>query len=145
MNPENFQLLWSIIHKYAIGCKTPIQKQAFKLFILNLSENFPCETCKPHFKKMINDVKMEDFEGKIHNGQDVSCFYWTFHMHNLVNLRLGKKLLSLDEAYNIHTDVYCTECDAIGNKDEDVSGKVLKYVRNHSRKSHEISSLVSLR
>ena len=137
-----FQMLWSIIHKYAISCKNSIQKKAFKLFIDNLAENFPCDTCKPHFKKMLNDVKIEYFENKYYNGEDVSCFYWTFHMHNLVNIRLGKKILNFDEAYNIHiNNSACTECNA-NNNNNNISEKIIRYI--NTRRTNEYSNLEPL-
>lgn len=142
MTPEMFQMLWSIIHKYALDSKNFQEKQAFKLFMKSLAENFPCETCKPHFKKMLNEIRPEDFEGKMYNGVDISYFYWTFHMHNLVNIRLGKKILSLEEAYNIHTSSACEEC--VLEPQNKKEGSVLKYINNHSRKSNNYSGLVSM-
>lgn len=127
---ECFQLLWSIIHKQALRATDRKKKEAFECFINNLALDFPCEKCKPHFQELLKDIPMNRFEGTKYNGVDISYFYWTFHLHNMVNLRLNKEMMLLEEAMDIHTKAACDNCEI----EEDKKVKL--------KKNSQISSLL---
>jgi hypothetical protein len=109
-------MVWKIIHKQALRSNTKSKKKSFQDFIENLIEDFPCSKCKPHFKKMYEEIPLNTFDGNLYLGLDISYFYWSVHIHNLVNLRLNKPMLSFEEAYSIHINDECEECELKNSK-----------------------------
>lgn len=134
---ECFQLLWSIIHKQALRATDSNRKRSFQHFIENLMLDFPCKKCQPHFVELCADVPMSRFEGSVHNGKDISCFYWSFHIHNLVNMRLNKNIYLIDEALEYHSRDSCEDCE-IENANANVNGNHIQ-----KKKNSKISGLLS--
>ena len=106
-------LIWYIKHFLALNCFNEQDNGYFDDFIKKLVLKFPCDVCKPHYEKMVEKIPPNKFKNKKINGVDISRFFWTTHTHNLVNLRLKKKLLSVEEAYEIHNNynLDIKECD----------------------------------
>jgi len=133
IKPECFQLLWSIIHKQALRATDNNKKRAFEHFIQNLVLDFPCKKCQPHFAELCSDVPLNRFEGSRHNGKDVSYFFWSFHIHNLVNMRLNKTMILFEDAFDIHTKPTCDDCE-IDNTN---------HIDQNKKKNSKISMLMS--
>ncbi len=80
---------WIILHLLAeFVDKNTAKGPSFIAIIIYVGNNFPCETCRPHFINYITKNKPDE-------QKSYSYYFWEFH--NAVNSRLGKKLYSFDE------------------------------------------------
>jgi hypothetical protein len=78
--------LWAEIHSTAAK-SSPAQ---FRKYLGTLPSRIPCEDCRYHFRSYIFTNPLLDFEDPM---------IWSIDFHNAVNLRLGKKVLTYQEAY----------------------------------------------
>jgi hypothetical protein len=89
--------LWYSLHSLSAFSKTPEMKSYAIQYIKNLQENFPCGECKIHFGDYIQKHPLENTI----NGNEESLFMWMFNFHNTVNYRLGKQIVSYEDAKKI--------------------------------------------
>lgn len=85
---------WSFIHYIALGYpdKPSIDiKYRYRNFFISLGDVLPCNTCRKHYKEMISM-----YPPAMNNMEDL--FRWTVDIHNKVNSRLGKPILSYPQA-----------------------------------------------
>ena len=89
--------LWKSIHYISLGYpKEPTQedKDNYKSFFENLWKVIPCDKCAINYKNHLKELPL--------NASDLetttSLFYWTVHLHNIVNKEKGKKLISPKKA-----------------------------------------------
>ena len=86
---------WSVIHRGAAKAKTRHEQEKFVKEFRGLSDMFPCEMCRNHWKKYMLDSPPERaIGGKGANG--LFAYTWTFH--NAVNKRIGKKIMNWADA-----------------------------------------------
>ena len=94
---------WTAIHFAALGypkAPTDAQKQYyFTYFTKILPEILPCLKCRQHLKET---VQTEHPMNSSALANPDTLFEWTVSLHNIVNRRLGKQTLSLEEARNIY-------------------------------------------
>jgi hypothetical protein len=100
MNPEIWgNSFWKVIH--IIGYNYPDNptdedKKNIKDFFDLIGHLLPCEKCRMHYKNHMLTYKL--------TGDNVmnkkSLFLWTINLHNIVNLSLGKNMLSEEDVIN---------------------------------------------
>jgi len=103
--------MWYSIHLEAFEAKTEDEKRAFLRTMKRFCEKYPCAKCRRHASEYIAKHPIEKYWNT-----NKGIFKWSWIFHNDVNERLGKPLISWDDAYaiysgeeNIHV---CTEgCD----------------------------------
>lgn len=87
--------VWDTIHAFAFAYpdepNEEIQKHAVQ-FYESIAHLFPCEICREHFKEMFYNPKL-----KIQTQSREALSQWTVRLHNIVNERLGKKIVSFEE------------------------------------------------
>lgn len=96
--------VWFVIHVLAKNCQNTEDEKRFLEFMIMLSKNFPCDTCKYELTTYLKNNPLSH----IYNFLDsrnayrtrVGYFYWTYRFHNSVNKKLGKPVLPFDEVYN---------------------------------------------
>lgn len=71
--------VWTVLHSYAAAF-APHQRRSFVALVKELTELFPCQTCKENFKKKLLVLPLENYLGSNHD-----LFFWTYTMHDLVN------------------------------------------------------------
>lgn len=77
--------IWRLIH-----LTSKYKPNNLKSLINYLVDNFPCENCRMHLKKyVLKNPITENFE-------------YTFKLHNSVNKRLGKPILTFQQAYSLY-------------------------------------------
>jgi FAD-linked sulfhydryl oxidase len=82
--------LWKAIHNITRGyTPTPEKKEALKTFLNALAVLIPCHTCAHHFKDIAPTVQVNSKEDAVK---------WGIDAHNLVNKRLGKPVMTYNEA-----------------------------------------------
>ena len=94
--------LWASIHFIALAypdLPTEQQKLDYKLFFENLYKVIPCESCGEHLQNTISNIHPLHAN---HLRNKDELFKWTVQLHNIVNKRLHKKTISINDAYNIY-------------------------------------------
>lgn len=98
--------IWYTIHSMALFSTSREKMEFYVEYINYLSNNFPCTKCIIHFKNYIKNNN----PSKYFNVKD-GLFKWSVEFHNAVNVRLGKPVITLAEAYKIYTvHNVCTDC-----------------------------------
>lgn len=91
---------WNLIHYIAANLPqtlTSYQQESFVAFIVCLNNLLPCENCRNHMEEY---TKNNDIYPHVNSG-GFSVFKWTNDFHNDVNKRLGTKIVSLKDAFNM--------------------------------------------
>lgn len=89
--------LWRSLHAVAMGYPerpSAADTAAYRRFYADLHAVLPCQTCADHYKAYVSNNPITD--------RDIASadalFAWTVRLHNDVNARLGKPVMSLEEA-----------------------------------------------
>lgn len=94
---------WTAIHFAALGYpKSPTEAQKqyyFTYFTKILPEVLPCLKCRQHLKQTLQTEHPMNSSALANPD---TLFEWTVSLHNVVNRRLEKPTLSLEEARNIY-------------------------------------------
>ena len=94
-------LFWFSLHNGALRYpKDPsnIWKERMKNYIFGIPVMVPCEKCSIHASAYIES--QTDIDTVVTSREKLFEFFWKFH--NFVNKKLGKKEISLEEAYSIY-------------------------------------------
>lgn len=102
--------MWKTIHLLAVHSTTEQLKQSFASIIDVLFKNFPCEVCKPDINKFMNNHPLKQYWNTKNKTEDFGMFKWTWELHNVVNQKLGKTVVSFDDAYNLYKHNVCKNC-----------------------------------
>ena len=98
---------WATAHYITISYPTnptKIEKQNVKFFFELLKELLPCGNCRSHYK---NNLKIYPLTDEILSSK-YKLIEWLVNLHNEVNKRTGKKIISVDEAMQIYTKPHQT-------------------------------------
>jgi len=110
---------WFFLHlKSCKACKDNDREMQLELCrdIRLLADNFRCMDCKPHFQRHIINHPPEK---TLH--VEKGLFIWLWNMHNIVNKRLGKKMVTMEDAWNYYSDSNEGICENCGVKSDDIS------------------------
>ena len=105
MNPNVWgKYQWTSIHFIALGypSHSPPEnvKDTYRRYFTEILPNIlPCMTCREHLKKTLSE--QHPLMPKHLEGRD-ALFEWTVSLHNVVNARLGKAQITLEEARDIY-------------------------------------------
>ena len=93
--------IWKSIHYIALGypdIPTEEEKNNYYTFFISLKNVLPCPLCRNHYTDiLINELPItNDVMKNKHN-----LLKWTIDLHNIVNNKIGKKILSYEDAINI--------------------------------------------
>ena len=83
--------IWHCIRAMAIKAVSSRRKGEFARFANLICDTFPCDTCKSHFRKFINDNPIEE------RFSDENLLSWYHDLLNSVNRRLGKREYTYEE------------------------------------------------
>jgi hypothetical protein len=84
--PKSFgPYFWGAFH---LACLAAVDKAALKTFIETYQMILPCFGCSLHFSKLLAENPLPD----------IDQFRWSVDIHNLVNERLGKPIVSYEDA-----------------------------------------------
>jgi hypothetical protein len=95
--------LWQFIHTITIidfEGNNENNNQNALLRLINVQHVIPCGSCRSHYIENLKDVKQLDLK------KPMVLFYWSVDFHNKVNKRLGKPVLSYNEAINLWCKKY---------------------------------------
>lgn len=94
--------MWTSIHFIALAypqSPTQVEQSDYSFFFNNLYKVLPCKSCREHLDKT---MKNEHQLNKEHLKNKDTLFKWTVDLHNIVNRRLKKKVISLEKAISTY-------------------------------------------
>ena len=92
---------WFVMHYMSANLPVtlnPTVSTSFKAFVVCLSFLIPCEECKSHMNKYIENSEIDTY---LKTGND--AFGWTWYFHNQVNQRTGKPTVDFNQALSMYT------------------------------------------
>ena len=134
---------WLFIHSIAINypeVPNSMERKDMYNFFTTLAQVIPCTKCKDNYIKHLN---MLPLSSHLDNRNDL--FNWTVEMHNMVNLELGKPVISTDEAIKIYKDLYLNKelnKKAKNKKDEAVYTNYNSNYRDYNKNNTFIYYLI---
>ena len=90
---------WATMHYVALGAPVSldsVQKTSYKTFYNLIPFIIPCGSCGTHFTEVLNTNPIDNYL----TGSS-SLFEWTVKVHNIVNSRLGKSEVNVEDAKKI--------------------------------------------
>lgn len=94
---------WFSIHngasKYPVNA-SPVCAQKMKGFILGMPYILPCDNCSDHARNYIAS-REKDLDNICSSRRNLFAFF--VDMHNMVNNRFNKPIITVDQAYNIYS------------------------------------------
>lgn len=84
--------LWHFIHTATFNYPEypmPYERRAIKRFLRSLTHLMPCRKCKDDFRKYVKSIPTRS---------RAELSRYMVHVHNLINMKLGKKTVSYKEA-----------------------------------------------
>ena len=90
-------ILWKEMHLKTF--ETPMDKLTILEYFNRIPERIPCDKCKKHYTAYIrrNPIPTDNRDDLIH---------WLIDLHNDVNKRTGKKILTYKEARSLYETNY---------------------------------------
>jgi len=88
--------LWAVIHQVALGAPAVMdasQSAAYMSFYAIIPQIIPCRSCGDHLLQTYTEIPIE----KSLAGS-ATLFTWTVDLHNAVNKRLGKPIVTVEQA-----------------------------------------------
>ena len=85
-NPnEDGSKIWEYMHTMAANAITIRKRELYVYWLNSLKEAFPCEKCRIH---LISNL--EEFPVETYSSTNVSLFYHSWRLHDIVNEQLSK-------------------------------------------------------
>jgi hypothetical protein len=95
IKPEKWgPLFWGALHVAALGCSN---SDNLSNFVDAYKTMIPCASCRKHFEEALLATPVPQVSNPL------ELFAWTVDIHNIVNARINKPVITYDEAYEIWT------------------------------------------
>lgn len=120
--------LWFSLHTITFNYPlkpTDEDKDNYLAFFLGLKNVIPCSVCKKNYQRHLNEHPINNFLTDRR-----TLVYWLIDLHNMVNVEIGKKVLSYDVIIKKYEEVYGKKI----NLDTDEEEMQYKYERNKKYK-----------
>lgn len=108
---------WFVMHVVALDATTIAKKRSFCNMIDTVVPKIQCTKCKGHATEHVKKYPPRKSKVYTRHGRDVSMFRWSWVFHNSVNVRLGKSIMSFQEAYDTYMNPK-EVCDDCGEEDD---------------------------
>lgn len=90
---------WNWIHTNALQVCTLNAAYYFASRLRQRCNSLPCQNCRQHAMSYLSSNPPEQWAVQFND--DTAMFRYTVEMHNYVNRRLGKPIISMDQAHQI--------------------------------------------
>ena len=93
---------WVLIHSVALNYPTnpsPSEKRNIKTFFNSLGTILPCRYCRNHYQENLKVIPIQC-------DSKMDLVWWTIDLHNRVNEKTGKRVLSRQEAFQKVMSMY---------------------------------------
>lgn len=98
--------IWYVIHMMALNATNNQSKRTFARMMNTLAINFGCPKCKVHLVKFMETHPFTDYLSI-----PAGFFKWSWELHNDINEKLGKPIMSMENALELYTTGICKNCD----------------------------------
>lgn len=101
--------LWFFMHTLSFNYPeqpTIKDKKDMKIFFENLRALIPCNTCKEHYNKHLDNDPIDNAL----TGKD-KLIMWVLNLHNKVNESLDKPVWSKEQVYEHYNHIYSGKCN----------------------------------
>ena len=128
---------WYAIHTMAMSCEDIDSCLFFIQFLKAIIESFPCEKCRIHAMKFIEENPPEKY---LHITNDIDehigMFKLSWEFHNSANRGLNKPIISFAEAWKLYSEPsICTE-DCGKDEDDIPPPSTRNASESHNRSSY---------
>ena len=94
--------IWSTFHTLCISSGCYDEYLVLLAFINKIMLNLPCNICSEESRLIIgSNIPSFSRDSYPNNANDI-LFVWSWRMHNLVNVKLGKDEFSITECYELY-------------------------------------------
>lgn len=108
--------IWNILHSSAINAIDDISKDNFEYIIVIVRSRLKCLVCLNHFDNFLQMNPLKQYrEIKSPKGIHIGYFQWSVELHNSVNIKLGKKIVTLLQAYRSYATNIPPTCYSCGD------------------------------
>lgn len=97
---------WATLHRFAIQADKKNDLDTFNSFLTSMETLLPCSACRSDFVAYI----------KYSRPKPGNIFEWTVDLHNSVNKKLNKPILTVEESRSIWLSDSCSYSCASANK-----------------------------
>ena len=132
--------VWFTMHIVAYHTQTKEELEGFNSYIEILKISIPCQKCRTHFQKYVEDHRVEDAKPEQRNGRDVTAFRWSFDFHNFANRFLKKPVVGFGTAYDYYSNLQNSKVCNIGDCTDDAVDK-----NEEPKKNNLLNSLIKSR
>ena len=94
---------WFVLHLVSFHYPDPpntFDKESFKAFYHAIKEILPCAKCRKHYKTYLSQYPIEPNLDK-----RIDLIRWVNQIHNFVNVKLGKPVLTDAEVFGIYANL----------------------------------------
>jgi hypothetical protein len=110
--PQKFgPYFWGALH---LACLYADDYKTLRAFVYSYTEVLPCPACREHFAQVLS---RRPFPVEGHN---LEYFSWSVDVHNIVNQRLNKPMITYDAAFA----EWVSGCDGNGPDDKYMDAKI---------------------
>lgn len=94
-------ILWNILHRSCLYFKAHGYEDLKSMYmaIISFGSLVPCQECKRHYEDIVR-VNIPEISRLVASNRSFECSVW---LHNIVNRRLGKPEVDVNEALSIHS------------------------------------------
>ena len=99
---KSYNDIWKIIHEFALDLPIDYEKlnrmhkEKVKIFYTEKVSKIPCITCNTHYIEYVTNNNLDNIKNSL------ELIEWTFELHNDVNKKTNKKILSIDDILEIY-------------------------------------------
>jgi hypothetical protein len=107
------QNLWKYLHTCAnFYPEHPTEEDKMEMisWIRALRVTLPCKTCRVHYSKYIEKLSLGELQQIVKSNKTLVKFF--VDLHNHVNKRYNKTLISYDQACDMYDSQVCTSCNS---------------------------------
>ena len=105
--------LWLTLHAEALEADQTGQTSNYLQTLNNILNYLPCKECKIHANDYVNKYPPNQWIS-FRRGHPSQLFEWSWRFHNTVNQRLGKPLITLNQAREIFSKLKSTGICGVG-------------------------------
>jgi len=108
--------IWNLLHSCGINAVDDKTKNIFEYIVVIVRSRLKCDLCIMHFDNFLQTHPLKQYRNIISvKGTHIGYFQWSVELHNAVNTKLGKKLVSLPQAYHSYNTNISPICHSCGD------------------------------
>lgn len=103
--------MWNLLHTFAAEAVDEKTKDHFEYFVKIFLKRIKCKSCLEDINIFMRDHPLEKYKNITQKGIPIGYYIWSNELHNHVNKKLKKKIVSVDESYGYYkNNFFCFSC-----------------------------------